>query len=239
VWYWDMETLTGTLLKDLSGNGNDWSFSGIQNPTLTGGFLWKAYNFLDTNNSFINIPTSSSLEITWALTITVIIKANKNELKWILSKQSTWNASDAWSTCSPTSYCWYHLTTSINELWWRVYDINFFWEMNSAWTSLTTDRTRRWKNIDYIWKFVYLTYRVSNWTLGNVYINWVEVTQYNWNKLLREISVSKNPLRIWRYWNDLNWWVYEFFDWIIDEVKIYNRALSDEEILQQAKIAWF
>lgn len=29
------------------------------------------------------------------------------------------------------------------------------------------------------------------------------------------------------------------FKWVIDEVKIYNRALSPEEILWQAKIAWF
>lgn len=29
------------------------------------------------------------------------------------------------------------------------------------------------------------------------------------------------------------------FNWIIDEAKIYNRALTDEEIRQQAKIAGF
>lgn len=29
------------------------------------------------------------------------------------------------------------------------------------------------------------------------------------------------------------------FDGVIDEVKIYNRALTDEEIIGQAKITWF
>jgi hypothetical protein len=31
----------------------------------------------------------------------------------------------------------------------------------------------------------------------------------------------------------------ENFVWVIDDIKIYNRALSDSEIAQQAKIAGF
>lgn len=44
VGYWDMETLSGTLLKDLSGNGNNGVFSGGMSygNALTGGIAGKA-----------------------------------------------------------------------------------------------------------------------------------------------------------------------------------------------------
>jgi hypothetical protein len=83
-----------------------------------------------------------------------------------------------------------------------------------------------------------LTYVVENNQYSKVFINWILLNTKN-KTFVSEISVSKNPLKIWRYWNDYNGWVYEFFDWIIDEVKIYNRTLSNEEIIQQARIAWF
>ena len=44
VGYWDMETLTSSgLLKDLSGNGNDGTFSGgmVATTALTGGIIGK------------------------------------------------------------------------------------------------------------------------------------------------------------------------------------------------------
>jgi hypothetical protein len=55
VGYWDMETLTGGLLKDLSGNGNDGSFSGgmVASTALTGGVLGKGMSFNGGGNTII------------------------------------------------------------------------------------------------------------------------------------------------------------------------------------------
>ncbi|MDD2487196.1 MAG: prepilin-type N-terminal cleavage/methylation domain-containing protein [Candidatus Gracilibacteria bacterium] len=48
--YWDMETLSGGTLQDLSGNGNDGTFSGT---TSTGGKIGDARNFNGVNNNIL------------------------------------------------------------------------------------------------------------------------------------------------------------------------------------------
>jgi hypothetical protein len=69
----------------------------------------------------------------------------------------------------------------------------------------------------------------------SLYINGEK--QGNVNDLFRKkISwvISNYPLNLWA--RESGNWSYK---WTIDDVKIYNRALSEEEIFQQTKIAWF
>lgn len=78
-------------------------------------------------------------------------------------------------------------------------------------------------------KFYYVT-SVFDWNKIKIFVNWI----LN-NEIQSDLSILSNsePIRIW-------WWVANrYTNWIIDDVKIYNRALSDSEILQQAKIAGF
>ena len=228
VWYWDMETLEWGELKDLSWNWNNWTFNWTSFPTATTWELWGWYNFNESDKSYIEIPTSSSLEITWELTLISVFKSDQAIPKWVLTKQSTWGLADAWSWCWVNNYCWYHLTSA----WWRSYDTtqNWYW---------TIDRTKSIWDLISTW-YVILAYTMKDWEAWNIYLNWKKIKSNSNNRIIKELSVSKNSLMIWRYWNDYtssNPW--EDFDWIIDEVKIYNRKLSDSEILQQSIIAWY
>ena len=65
VGYWDMETLTGTLLKDLRGNGNDGVFSGgmSYNSALTGSIVGKGLNFNSGTLDRIVADNNNGLDI--------------------------------------------------------------------------------------------------------------------------------------------------------------------------------
>lgn len=67
----------------------------------------------------------------------------------------------------------------------------------------------------------------------NFYINWKLDNSINID--LKNSMNNLNDVSIWWDYLRQNFW----FNWTIDEVKIYNRVLSDEEILSQAKSAWF
>jgi hypothetical protein len=65
----------------------------------------------------------------------------------------------------------------------------------------------------------------------------------NWNKFVCNDISDATINRIIEKWNT-SWafaisWGFESFVWTIDEVKIYNRSFSSEEIKRQAKSAWF
>lgn len=77
VGYWDMETLTGTMLKDLSGNGNHGTFSGgmVASTALTGGIVGKGMSF-DGVNTFISVPDSVSILPTSSYTMQISAKKN-------------------------------------------------------------------------------------------------------------------------------------------------------------------
>ena len=59
----------------------------------------------------------------------------------------------------------------------------------------------------------------------------VEKNNYIW-----KILTSNLPIYIWASWHSLN---NNISVGVYDDISIYNRALTSEEILQQAKIAWF
>lgn len=76
------------------------------------------------------------------------------------------------------------------------------------------------------------TLAYNKWEL-KFFLNWNLIWKSNYTASWTFLEKKNLPLRIW-YWYNI-----EYFKWTIDDVKIYNRALSDEEIRQQAKIAGF
>lgn len=76
------------------------------------------------------------------------------------------------------------------------------------------------------------------------YINWIQwhCESISQNALDRTFEpwYKKSQFSInWRYNSTSNKFEVNWFLWNIDEIKIYNRTLSDKEIKQQAKIAGF
>ncbi|MBP8017017.1 LamG domain-containing protein, partial [Candidatus Gracilibacteria bacterium] len=240
VGYWDMETICESgncgsgndgKLKDLSGNGNDGIFDGgmVYANALTGGIVGKGLDFVSGSNNIINCGTGKSLEIENQITLIVIFKSRQNALKGVFTKQSA----DETSGCGIDGYCGYHIRTGINIIVGRSYDKTF-----NGYSS--QDRSLPSKFYSYIDNFVHVAYTVKNSESGKIFINGNNLTNNSSNRKLGTLTKSQNPLLIGRYWNNsLGNIGYDYFNGIIDDIKIYNRALSDEEIKQHAKAAGF
>jgi hypothetical protein len=98
VGYWDMETLTGGLLKDLSGNGNDGVFSGTVLPTSTGGYLGKGYYF--SGSGIIESVQAIDYHASKELTIEAIYQVTNTSSMtgWINAGQIIAESSDNWNS---------------------------------------------------------------------------------------------------------------------------------------------
>ena len=220
VWYWDMETLTWWLLKDFSQYWNNgeckdawivvvcWSSSWAQ---LIEWSLWLAMNF-DWIDDTIDIPQSSIFDLN-DFTVVAIIKHSwaqeANDWWWwrIVSSQAT----DFMFFRINDSISWDNVTPSIR--WSLLFWVKWAWIISSNNTLPV--------NLDVLdWAFHSLIYTKDS--LLKTYNNWLKVIEDTNNTGL--ISVNE-VLRIWWYWT-----ASEIFDWIIDEVRIYNRALSDNEV---------
>lgn len=83
-----METLTGALLRDMSGNGNDGTFSGgmTYSGALTGGLVGKGLGFTNNSTGCIyivdNAPTLTGSSFTIE-TIVKIISLDTADLNYI------------------------------------------------------------------------------------------------------------------------------------------------------------
>lgn len=72
------------------------------------------------------------------------------------------------------------------------------------------------------------------------FLNWNKIYEYTtswtwWFSMSNTGSLIQSNIVLWWYLSARN----RDFRWVIDDVKIYNRALSDDEIQQHAKIAGF
>lgn len=223
VGYWDMETTTWWFLKDLSENGNNGTFSWsmIYSSALTGGVLGKGLEF-DWNLNHIVIPNSNSLN---PKNITISAMVN---LYW------TWVNSGCYPRILWKGIVWW-VTAEEYALWWSCSEYNKNIPSLRLSPVNKTAAQVNWIGVYDYAKFLYIT-ATYDWKETKIYINWKLDNSskeiFNW-----DIQESTKDLFIWHSsWTS---WLTRAFYWIIDDVKIYNRALSDEEIAQQAKIAGF
>lgn len=245
VGYWDMETLSWALLKDLSGNWNEGTFSwGMDyNNSLTWAINGKGLNF---NWNYI-IETIKNIELKDSPSISVSILLNSKD-----SSEMLWYTNSAQVILESSDNFNYNTGSFVmsdfdkSNMNFKVYSTNFgvkykvypseyhitrTWEKSTEWFKLITLVASYWENNE---KEVF-------W-----YINWKKITYNTDNSYLYKVINKYYEDRFLDYsvyfWNRKNYRWYSKnlgFLWIIDDVKIYNRALSDQEILQQAKIAGF
>jgi hypothetical protein len=227
VGYWDMETTFSsgwsTYLRDISGNGNDWIFSGTMSyvASLTWSIVWKWLNFNGTNN-FIDTWSWNLSSISFnSITISSIIRPVNptSSTWWDLIWGACWNfviwaiKNALWNKFSWETQCWL-------AWWWLTEWV--YWTLNNSW----------YENDNII-----LTYVLSN-NLIRMYKNWVPIIANTWEFAKKAVwSFKASKVYIWASSLVLIWW--EFYKWTIDDMKIYNRALSPEEVRQQAKSLWF
>jgi len=222
VWYWDMETTIQSgstlLLKDWSKYGNHgtcynrftevscwivWNWPQFVNWE---GKTWKSMSF-DGVDDWINVPKDNYLllptnDIT-VLSVFKVIKENTNPIS-IINTSIDWYAGFRfWPWGSSAS-------SNINILYWKssgYFSWDIWWNKSTDWTIHTL-----------ITRFV-LNNKVEmfmDWKyLGLLNVSW------KWN----DVSLNKSQsFLIWQMW------YVSFLNWTIDELRVYNRALSDSEI---------
>lgn len=186
--------------------------------------------FFDGINDYIEIPHSNSLDLWGRWTAwTINYKFNVfsgSKVNIVIAKND--DPSENYSF-----YSYFHngiLYNSIAWSWW--YNSNPV--LNNSYYNLVN---WLWVNIFYNITLIYNRTVIDNTT--KLYIDWKFISEKiikDANSKLWDEPKNIKPIRIWI--NAL-WMPSWYFNGLIDDIKIYNRALSDDEIKQHAKIAGF
>ncbi|EKE27971.1 MAG: hypothetical protein ACD_3C00115G0001 [uncultured bacterium (gcode 4)] len=223
VWYWDMETNFNswgiTYLKDLSWNSNDGAASWSIIIWWSWGLIWKS-TFFDWINDYFQIKNNPTLNFESTFTFEAIYTYSKS-YTW-----AWWNPilDKPYTSHTPPYYQYHFWVTSPNysSAPWKCWFQNFFavsYKFDCSWFD----------------NQIYHVVTKYDWTTASMWINWKKIAETKINKTFTDYGLD---LFIWVYGGLLNSSIY-YLAWNIDELKIYNRALSDTEIIQQAKSAWF
>lgn len=236
VGYWDMETTSWSLLKDLSWNGNDWT---CYNSWIVVN-CWEIWNwpqiidnymyFNGIDKQYVEIQDNDLLEFWNNGTIFIKFKIKWKNLLYnndvdyakLLTKL------DSWTGCLSSYTYNSHVTYLANDSYtWTL--LSTLWDMHNI---ICENRNIKNNFIDKdnIFDIDYLIVdTINNWNY-NFYLDWIKKDYNNtW------VFNLKNTDMNWHIWK----WKSFYLNWFIDDIKIYNRALTDEEIRQQAKIAGF
>ena len=97
VSWWDGDTVTSTLLKDITGT-NHGTFNGQAAQVTSGGKVGNACT-LDGDADFVSVPHSASLNLTTALSVVAWVNSTKNSQSEIMQTvMSKWQSSTSFST---------------------------------------------------------------------------------------------------------------------------------------------
>ena len=199
-----------STVKDMSKYWNDGIVYNWSTPTSTWKRNW-AYTF-DWLNDHVSI--ANQIKYTWwQFSMSVWIKPNAWETDWwkVLSK--------------PRNSCW-------------VYNYWIDYSSTNIWVHIAWDQTRDQTictNCISTWQRNHILITISPSNIVNGYINWI--LQYSWAHTVSTYSTLScgdynTPLSIWTLYpygvRAGNSWF--SFMWGIDEVRIYNRALTTWEI---------
>jgi len=204
VGYWDMETMTGSYLWDLSKYWNYWTLNGSILVWWENWKSWKA-TYFDWTDDFIEIINPNLINDSMS-SITISAWVRIDIVLWYLDINywiiESWVPNSSWfnlrinDALVPSSWIWkYQFITD-----------------NWSYTSITAD-TNTYPN-DNSWNFITAVLDNTTWT---IYLNW------------NAVKVNSNMNDI----SEVSWSIFlgkNFPEWIIDEVRIYNRALSDDEV---------
>jgi hypothetical protein len=207
VGYWPFDEGTGTIAYDYSGNGNNGTL--VNNPQWVDGKVGKALMFNGTN--YITIPLSTSLMPTSAITILLWQKPLANVCHVLISTtRSDFNGYGHYSTYElaprPPNSC------TPPQPYAQVNDTN-----DPAYNPCPGRPGFPYIQIG-VFDFVGMTYdKIQLKTFYNA-------QQY-------EYSSCSNDLTYWGGYVEIGRRSDGYYaNGIIDEIRIYNRALSDSEI---------
>jgi hypothetical protein len=202
VAHWPFDENTGSVVYDHSGNNND---GDIISASWVDGINNSALGFNGTND-YVDVPTSTSLDITGEITIEAWIKAKGSSKYYAIVDKYRYTGG---LTYGYTLY----LTDGVLRL--SIYSgSNGFGDL----IGVADLRDDTWHHV------------VGEWdgTKISVYVDGEWEESVNWSYAP---SSTTNDLGIGKRLS--GWGGNMYFDGIIDEVSIYNYALSDETIKER------
>jgi hypothetical protein len=224
VGYWDMETLTGTLLKDWSKYGNNGSL--LTWVTISQKWLYFPWeNFEPLSGRYLKFD-SNVLWITW-----------KFDIDWLTISASLEHYMDAdyfnfitWTNTN--QYKKSIIKSHINNLWawgmmlyiekwklWFLTRVKDWWVLVDYLSNIEIEKD---KNYNIICSMNYKDKEVS------FYVNWNKVDSHVFNELEQNYyHLDSMILSTDNLWYSSS---YSRFKWTMNNLRIYNRALSDSEI---------
>ena len=216
VWYWDMETMTADWkLADLSGNNNhgtihDADNSGLATP-VNGAMVF------DGVDDYVDINDSDILDMQDEVTILSKIIFENREDTYNYSIVTKWDRRGS----NKNYILWIK-----RHFWGELLEFSFGNDQDEnpggTWNWYPV---RNLKNLNYSQPyFLWATYDNQD---GKLYIN--GELEYSENKN-QNMFLNDHPLRIWNRVALEPYDNLEQFKWIIDEIMIFNRVLSQWEI---------
>jgi prepilin-type N-terminal cleavage/methylation domain-containing protein len=216
VGYWDMETMSGWKLYDLSGHGNDGAM--VSTWTYVPQFLTSGNGKkiqLSGNGDYINL---------WGTWTNLI---DEFTISWVFTINNFPQSGAIWDIIGRRSFCAKSFTdfpvvVSVDSAGRVSFMISkwddFSWDVwlyfNSAQTWVTYNFQAVYKKNDY----------------AQFYVNWISIGKVSINF---QISSNSQPWVIWRASEEYGaaCWIWKSgLSGSIDNYRIYNRALSDSEI---------
>ena len=194
---------TGTIANDNSGNGNNGTLTNNPGWSVSGKF--GAAILFDGTNDFININDANSLDLTNGMTLEAWVNpSNLTNYKTVLCKENG------------TSNLAYSLSANNNTSGTANQRPNSRIRIGTA-TKTVTGTTKLALNT---WVHIACTY---DGAIMRFYVNSVQVSTF---ATTGNIATTSNPLRI----GGSTALGAQYFTGLIDEVRIYSRALSQAEI---------
>jgi len=210
VGYWDMETTfqSGglTMLKDLSKYENHLTFVdgswGNNYPTSVNWIDWQALRFKDY--SYLRGLLSSSLTLSGDVT------------------QSAWVDIQGFTELPLIIRSWQYA-----PMYYGMYCDSSYLRMHYYNGLIFPSYSKNYNYLNNQWYFISIV-RKNNKIL--FYTNWVFLWETIWDQVSGTPSATDYISIGWHFNSDVHWIQWQRFDGYIDEVRIYNRALSDSEI---------
>ena len=213
VSYWGFEEWEWTIAYD-SYWSNTWTINWW--ATYVWGKLWSAL-LLDWADDEVVIESSVSSELSWTNELTVSAWIYLNSINWIQTILSLWTEiidSDYWFAY--WLRVWF--TAWDGKLRFQHHDLSTNWQNETTNSGLSA------------WQWYLVTLTFDNWN-RTWYVDWDEVasTTLDNTSTISSIMTVTDNFRIWSSRTNVSTIDY-YFDWIIDDLAIYNTLLTSQEI---------
>jgi len=207
---WKFDEGSGTIAYDSSGNGNDGTLQG--DPQWVAGIIGSGALSFDGTDGYVEIGDDASLNLTDALTITIWVKVNDlDTFYFLVCKQPSGTARDGF----PGNYE-FRIELNTGALQFGHQETEG--EQFTFYTSDSSIAVEQWYHI---------AVAVTNGGLVEFYIDGVAAGSAEQSTNFGVLN--DKPVRIGGR-TDL----YSFFNGLLDDVRLYDRALSQAEIKKLA-----